>query len=189
MSSETKHDPVTGSDDTRMLGPTPTPLGIAVMTVSDTRTLATDTSGALLVERLQAAGHTLAARVILPDDGPRVAATVLAWCDDPSVMAIVITGGTGLTGRDVTVDALERLYDKAIPGFGELFRMLSYAEIGASTIQSRSSAGLVRQRLVFCLPGSTNACRLAWDAILRHQLDVRSKPCNLVALMPRFGEV
>ena len=101
----------------------------------------------------------------------------------------MITGGTGITGRDVTVDVLEGLYEKSIPGFGELFRMLSYADIGASTIQSRASAGLVNHRVVFALPGSTNACRLAWDAILRHQLDVRSKPCNLVKLLPRLAEV
>lgn len=169
-------------------GPTPSPIGIAVLTVSDTRTPETDTSGALLAERLVAAGHTLVDRAILPDDGPRVAAQVLAWCDSPAVQAILVTGGTGLTGRDVTVDVLERLYDKPIPGFGEIFRMLSWADIGPSTIQSRASAGLVGQRVVFCMPGSTAACRLAWDAIVRHQLDIRSQPCNLVALMPRFGE-
>ena len=168
--------------------PTPRPVGIAVLTVSDTRTLDTDTSGALLIERLTSAGHVLRARAILPDDGSRVAAQVLAWCDDAAIEVVLVTGGTGLTGRDVTVDTLEVLYDKAIPGFGELFRMLSWAEIGASTIQSRASGGLVRGRLVFCLPGSTGACRLAWDQILAHQLDVRSKPCNLVVLMPRFGE-
>ncbi|MCC6624878.1 MAG: molybdenum cofactor biosynthesis protein B [Deltaproteobacteria bacterium] len=169
-------------------GPTPQPVGIAVLTVSDTRTPETDTSGALLVERLLAAGHLLRDRALLPDDGARVAAQVIAWCSAPDIQVVLVTGGTGLTGRDVTVDSLERLYDKAIPGFGELFRMLSWADIGPSTIQSRASGGLVRERLVFCLPGSTAACRLAWDAILAHQLDVRSKPCNLVALMPRFGE-
>lgn len=169
-------------------GPTPRPVRIAVLTVSDTRTFATDTSGALLVERLESAGHTLAARELLPDDGARVAARVAAWAADDGIEVVLVTGGTGLTGRDVTVDVLETLYDKAIPGFGELFRMLSYADIGPSTIQSRASAGMVRHRLVFVMPGSTNACRLAWDQILRHQLDIRSKPCNLVALMPRFAE-
>ncbi|MFO0747875.1 MAG: molybdopterin-binding protein, partial [Myxococcota bacterium] len=109
-------------------------------------------------------------------------------CRDPAVECVLLTGGTGLTARDVTVDVLERLYQKAIPGFGELFRMLSFADIGPSTIQSRASGGLIEHRLVFALPGSTGACRLAWDQILRHQLDVRSKPCNLVALMPRFAE-
>jgi len=158
---------------------------MAVLTVSDTRTSANDTSGDLLVERLTAAGHVLAARALLPDDGARVSAQLVAWSAE--VEAVVVTGGTGLTGRDITVDALERLYDKAIPGFGELFRMLSFAEIGASTIQSRATAGLVGTCLVFALPGSTNACRLGWDAILAHQLDARSKPCNLVALMPRLG--
>jgi len=169
-------------------GPTPRPVGVAVLTVSDTRTAETDTSGALLVARLEAAGHRLVARELVRDEATRVAAQVLAWCDDAGVEVVLVTGGTGLTGRDVTVDALEGLYDKAIPGFGELFRLLSWYDIGASTIQSRASAGLVRGTLVFCLPGSTGACRLAWDQILAHQLDVRSKPCNLVALMPRFGE-
>lgn len=169
-------------------GPTPTPIGIAVLTVSDTRTTETDTSGALLCERLIAAGHVLRDRALLRDDGPAVLERVLSWCADPAIQVVLVTGGTGLTGRDVTVDTLETQYDKAIPGFGELFRMLSWYDIGASTIQSRASAGLVRERLVFCLPGSTGACRLAWDAILAHQLDIRSQPCNLVALMPRFGE-
>lgn len=168
--------------------PTPRPVRVAVLTVSDTRTVATDTSGALLVERLSAAGHVLADRALLPDDGAQVAALVMRWCEDEAIECVLVTGGTGLTGRDVTVDVLEAMYDKAIPGFGELFRMLSYAEIGPSTIQSRASGGLVKHTLVFALPGSTGACRLAWDAILRHQLDVRSKPCNLVALMPRFSE-
>lgn len=174
--------------------PTPRPVHLAVLTVSDTRTFANDTSGQLLVDRLTAAGHVLAARELVTDDRAVVRERVLAWCgrgsvEAPRVEAIIITGGTGITGRDVTVDVLEPLYDKAIPGFGELFRMLSYAEIGASTIQSRASAGTIGDRVVFALPGSTNACRLAWDAILRHQLDVRSKPCNLVKLLPRLSEV
>lgn len=173
--------------------PTPRPVNLAVLTVSDTRTPETDTSGDLLVERLTAAGHTLVTRAIVKDDRATLRARILAWCgrgEDArhDVEAILITGGTGITGRDVTVDVLDPLYDKPIPGFGELFRMLSYAEIGASTIQSRASAGTVGERVVFALPGSPGACRLAWDGILRHQLDVRSKPCNLVKLLPRLGE-
>lgn len=168
--------------------PTPTPVRIAVLTVSDTRTEATDTSGALLVERLLAAGHILHTRTLIPDDLARIRAVVTGLRDDPACDLVLATGGTGLTGRDVTVDVLESLYTKAIPGFGELFRMLSYADIGASTMQSRASAGLAGTTLLFALPGSTGACRLAWDKILAHQLDVRSKPCNLVTLMPRFGE-
>lgn len=170
--------------------PTPRPVRIAVLTVSDSRTLDSDTSGQLLVDRLIAAGHVLADRRLVRDDRDTVREQVLAWClPEARIEVIVITGGTGITGRDVTIDVLEPLYDKAIVGFGELFRMLSYAEIGASTIQSRASAGLIEHRVVFCLPGSTNACRLAWDGILRHQLDVRSKPCNLVKLLPRLAEV
>lgn len=168
-------------------GPTPRPVRVAVLTVSDTRTAADDTSGQLLVERLVEDGHILAARDLVKDDRAVLERRILDWCA-ADVEVIVITGGTGITGRDVTVDVLETLYDKTIPGFGELFRMLSYAEIGASTIQSRASAGTVRERIVFALPGSTSACRLGWDAILRHQLDVRSKPCNLVKLLPRLGE-
>lgn len=173
--------------------PTPRPVRIAVLTVSDTRTFDNDTSGQLLVDRLLADGHVLAQRALVRDDRAVLEAQILAWCGRGDaavhdVEVIVITGGTGITGRDVTVDVLERLYDKTIPGFGELFRMLSYAEIGASTIQSRASSGTIAERVVFALPGSTNACRLGWDAILRHQLDVRSKPCNLVKLLPRLGE-
>ncbi|MBL8784025.1 MAG: molybdenum cofactor biosynthesis protein B [Deltaproteobacteria bacterium] len=174
--------------------PTPRPVRIAVLTVSDTRTAANDTSGDLLVERLSSAGHTLAARDLVQDDRAILRARILDWSaarsDDgsPAVEAILITGGTGITGRDVTVDVLEPLFEKAIPGFGELFRMLSYADIGASTIQSRAVAGLVGTCFVFAMPGSTGACRLAWDAILAHQLDVRAKPCNLVKLMPRLDE-
>lgn len=168
--------------------PTPRPVRIAVLTVSDTRSLADDASGQLLVDRLLAAGHVLAARDLVRDERALLERRILEWCA-ADVEVIVITGGTGITGRDVTVDVLETLYDKSIPGFGELFRMLSYAEIGASTIQSRASAGTVRERVIFALPGSTSACRLGWDAILRHQLDVRSTPCNLVKLLPRLGEV
>lgn len=173
--------------------PTPRPVRIAVVTVSDTRTPETDTSGDLLVERLQAAGHELVRRALIKDERARLEALITAWCGrgaEPveGIEAIIITGGTGITGRDVTVDVLETLYDKSIPGFGELFRMLSYSDIGASTIQSRASGGTIGDRVVFALPGSPNACRLGWDSILRHQLDVRSKPCNLVKLLPRLSE-
>lgn len=165
-----------------------TPVRIAVLTVSDTRTEQTDRSGHLLVSRLTEAGHELHDKRIVPDDIEAVRAAVTAWRDDPDCDVVLTTGGTGITGRDVTVDVVESLYTKAIPGFGELFRHLSYADIGPSTIQSRASGGLAETTLLFALPGSTGACRLAWDAILAHQLDARSKPCNLVALMPRFDE-
>ena len=167
---------------------TPRPVRIAVLTVSDTRTEATDTSGARIVERLTAAGHVLHARRILPDDAETLDAAVRQWCDDPDCEVVIATGGTGLTGRDVTVDVFERHYTKPIAGFGELFRHLSYADIGPSTIQSRASGGLAGRTLLFALPGSTGAVTLAWDKILAHQLDVRSRPCNLVALMPRLDE-
>ncbi len=162
------------------------PLNVAVLTVSDTRTPETDTSGALIVERLQAAGHQIAARPILPDDLERLRAQVRAWSDDPAVHAVISTGGTGLTKRDITPEALAPLFTKPIPGFGELFRMLSYAEIGSSTIESRALAGVAGDTLVFCLPGSTGACRLGMDKIILEQLDARFRPCNLVALLPRI---
>ncbi len=163
-------------------------VGIAVVTVSDTRTEETDTSGRTLVERLQAAGHRLAGRCIVKDDTAILREVVLGWCADPDVDVVIATGGTGLTGRDITPEVFEPLYDKPIPGFGELFRMLSFKDIGTSTLQSRASAGLVGTTLFFCLPGSPKACRLAWDEILVHQLDSRHSPCNLVELMPRFKE-
>lgn len=165
------------------------PLNIAVLTVSDTRTEADDTSGALLIERLQTAGHRLAHRAIEPDDRYRLRARVSAWIADPGVEAILTTGGTGFTGRDATPEALEPLFDKTIEGFGELFRQLSYDEIGTSTIQSRATAGLANATLVFCMPGSSGACRTAWDQILLSQLDVRHRPCNFVELIDRFLEV
>ncbi|TNF28378.1 MAG: molybdenum cofactor biosynthesis protein [Deltaproteobacteria bacterium] len=168
--------------------PTPRPVRIAVLTVSDTRTEATDRSGALLIERLTSAGHTLHSRRIIPDDVAVIDETVTTLMADPTCDVVLSTGGTGITGRDVTVDVFERHYTKAIIGFGELFRQLSYADIGASTIQSRASGGLAGTTLLFALPGSTGACALGWDKILAHQLDVRSKPCNLVALMNRFDE-
>ena len=173
---------------TSLEGPTPQPVGVAVLTVSDTRTADTDTSGDLLIERVQTAGHTLVVRQQCPDDIQTIRALVKGWCDDSRVDVVLSTGGTGLTGRDSTADVFEGLYDKKIPGFGELFRTLSYAEIGSSTINSRASGGLASGTLLFCLPGSTGACRLAWDAILHEQLDVRTRPCNLVQLMPRFDE-
>ena len=164
------------------------PVRIAVLTVSDTRTPETDTSGQLLVQRIEAAGHRLAARVLLRDDSAALREQLKAWVDDPFVDVVLTTGGTGLTGRDVTADVVEALATKVIVGFGELFRWLSYAEIGTSTIQSRAIGVLATQTLIFALPGSTGACRLAWDQILVHQLDVRHRPCNLVELMPRFSE-
>jgi molybdenum cofactor biosynthesis protein B len=162
------------------------PVRIAVMTVSDTRTLADDTSGGLLVERLESAGHVLAGRAIVRDDIDQIQAQLRAWIADPDVQVVLLTGGTGVTARDVTPDALAPLISKPIPGFGELFRWLSYAEIGTSTIQSRAEAGLCGKTLVFALPGSTGACRTAWDKILGQQLDARHKPCNFVELFDRL---
>lgn len=157
------------------------PLNIAVLTVSDTRTLDTDTSGGLLVERLQAAGHILAARVLLKDDLYRIRAQVAQWIAEDEVQVVLITGGTGFTGRDSTPEAVACLLDKQVDGFGELFRQISLPDIGTSTIQSRALAGLANGTLVCCLPGSTNACRTGWDGILASQLDARHRPCNFVA--------
>ncbi len=163
-------------------------LRIAVLTVSDSRTAATDSSGDLLVERLQAAGHSLADRDLLPDDRYQLRATVSAWIADAAVDVIITTGGTGFTGRDCTPEALAPLFDKTIDGFGELFRHLSHEEIGTSTIQSRALGGLANGTLIFCVPGSSGACRTAWDGILANQLDARFRPCNFVELIPRFAE-
>ncbi|THG77202.1 molybdenum cofactor biosynthesis protein B [Pseudomonas sp. A-1] len=157
------------------------PLNVAVLTVSDTRSLDTDTSGGLLVERLQAAGHHLAARVLLRDDLYRIRAQVAQWIAEDAVQVVLITGGTGFTGRDSTPEAVACLLDKQVDGFGELFRQISFDDIGTSTIQSRALAGLANGTLVCCLPGSTNACRTAWDGILANQLDARHRPCNFVA--------
>jgi len=165
------------------------PIAIAVLTVSDTRTIETDTSGALLCERIEAAGHRLAARVIVRDEVPLLAAQLNAWTDDPAVDCVITTGGTGLTGRDVTPEALDQIKDKDIPGFGELFRWLSYQTIGTSTIQSRAMAVLARGTYIFALPGSTGAVKDGWDLILAEQLDSRNRPCNFVELMPRLREV
>ena len=157
-----------------------TPLNIAVLTVSDTRTLQTDTSGQLLVERLTEAGHRLADRVLLKDDLYHIRALVAAWIADASVQVVLITGGTGFTARDSTPEAVTCLLDKQVDGFGELFRQISYTDIGTSTMQSRALAGLANGTLVCCLPGSTSACRTAWDGILGEQLDNRHRPCNFV---------
>ncbi|WP_310474184.1 molybdenum cofactor biosynthesis protein B [Sandarakinorhabdus sp.] len=164
------------------------PLNIAVATVSDTRVAATDTSGDTLVARLSAAGHRLAARAIIKDEVPVLVAQLNAWIDDPGVDVIITTGGTGVTGRDVTPEALDQVMEKAIPGFGELFRWLSFQSIGTSTIQSRACAGLARGTYIFCLPGSTGAVKDGWDGILATQLDARHRPCNFVELIPRLRE-
>ena len=163
-------------------------LRIAVMTVSDTRTEADDQSGRTLVERLQGAGHRLADRCIVPDDIYQIRARVSHWIADPQVEVVITTGGTGVTGRDGTPEAVQVLLDKEITGFGELFRMISYGEIGASTIQSRALAGVANGTYVFCVPGSSGACRTAWDKLIAVQLDSRTRPCNLAELLPRLHE-
>lgn len=165
-----------------------TPVRIAVITVSDTRSTADDKSGDTLAARVEGDGHILAGREIVKDDRAQLRGALKALIDDPEVDVILATGGTGVTGRDITPDVFHDLYDKHIPGFGELFRWLSYGLIGTSTIQSRATAGLAGTTLMFALPGSTGACRDAWDKILRYQLDNRYRPCNFVELMPRFGE-
>lgn len=163
-------------------------IDIAVMTVSDTRTEETDTSGKTLVDSLVDAGHRLAAKIIVRDDKYQIRAWVSKWIADPAVNAVIITGGTGLTGRDVTPEAVQPLFDKHIDGFGELFRHISYQEIRSSTLQSRAVAGIANGTFIFCIPGSTGACRTAWDHILRFQLDASQGPCNLVEIMPRALE-
>lgn len=165
------------------------PVKIAVLTISDTRTEADDKSGQTLVSRLTDAGHILADKVIIKDDVASIQTQVKKWIADKDVDVVITTGGTGLTGRDVTPEALEPLYTKAIAGFGELFRMLSYDLIGTSTIQSRATAGLAEATLIFALPGSTGACKDGWDKILVTQLDNRYRPCNFVEMMPRYNEV
>ena len=173
-----------GLDDTRPF----LPVRIAVLTVSDTRGADDDRSGDVLVERLAAAGHVLADRAIVRDDIAAVRDRLRTWIDDPGVDCVIATGGTGLTGRDVTPEAMEALYEKRIDGFGELFRWLSFARIGTSTIQSRATAGMAGGTYLFGVPGSPGACRDAWDDILRHQLDNRFRPCNFVEIMPRLRE-
>ena len=161
---------------------------IAVLTISDTRDLAQDKSGALLAERITAAGHVLADRSIVTDDIEAIRTRVKAWVADPAVDVVITTGGTGFTGRDVTPEALEPLFEKRMEGFSTLFHMVSFAKIGTSTVQTRATAGVAGATYVFCLPGSPSACRDAWDEILRHQLDYRHGPCNFVEIMPRLDE-
>ncbi|MBN8846264.1 MAG: molybdenum cofactor biosynthesis protein B [Sphingomonadales bacterium] len=164
------------------------PVRIAVLTVSDSRNETTDKSGDKLAEMIVSAGHILAARAIIPDEGDLIVSRLHNWIDDPTVDVVITTGGTGVTGRDVTPEALHRLDGKDIPGFGELFRWISYQKIGTSTIQSRACAVVARGTYIFALPGSTGAVADAWDGILSTQLDSRHKPCNFVELMPRLTE-
>ena len=162
------------------------PLTLVILTVSDTRTLETDTSGRLLEERAQEAGHVVHTREIVVDDRDLIEARLRGWADHPDIDVVLTTGGTGVTARDVTPEAVHGACDKLIPGFGELFRFLSFATIGTSTIQSRATAGVCRGTYIFALPGSTGACRDAWDQILVHQLDSRFRPCNFAELLPRL---
>ncbi|MDP7391384.1 MAG: molybdenum cofactor biosynthesis protein B [Alphaproteobacteria bacterium] len=164
------------------------PVHIAVMTVSDTRTEVDDRSGDTLVERLKADGHILTARTIVRDVSDAIEAQLNTWVENPDIDAVITTGGTGVTGRDVTPEAFERVCEKDIPGFGELFRWISFQKIGTSTIQSRAVAGVTKGTYLFALPGSTGACKDGWDEILHHQLDSRFRPCNFVELMPRLQE-
>ncbi len=163
-------------------------VNISVLTVSDTRTPETDKSGALLAERIATAGHVVAERRIVADERPQIESALRAAVTDPDIHVVIATGGTGVTGRDVTPEAFHAVFEKEIPGFGELFRMLSYDSVGTSTMQSRATAGIAGGTYLFALPGSTGACRDAWDQILVHQLDNRHRPCNLVELMPRLSE-
>jgi molybdenum cofactor biosynthesis protein B len=164
------------------------PIRFAVLTVSDSRGLAEDRSGATLAERIEKGGHILAARAIVTDDVSRIRTAVARFAADPAIDAVITTGGTGLTGRDVTPEAVEPLFDKLIDGFAIVFHMISHAKIGTSTIQSRAVAGLIGTTFVFCLPGSPGACRDAWDHILADQFDLRHAPCNFVEIMPRLDE-
>jgi len=164
------------------------PLNIAVLTVSDTRELADDKSGATLVERIAKTGHAVADRAIVPDDVEKIRARVKQWIADPAIDVVITTGGTGFTGRDVTPEAVEPLFEKRMDGFATLFLMVSHAKIGTSAIQTRATAGVAGATYIFCLPGSPGACRDAWDEILVHQLDYRYRPCNFVEIMPRLDE-
>ncbi len=164
------------------------PLRLCVLTVSDTRSASEDSSGDFLVQALLAEGHVLADRALLPDNRYLLRARVSQWIADEGVDGILVTGGTGFTGRDSTPEALLPLLDKIMPGFGEMFRALSFDEIGTSTLQSRAFAGLANATFLFCLPGSTSACRTGWDKLIRAQLDARTKPCNLASLRPRLRE-
>ena len=165
-----------------------TPVNIAILTVSDTRTLETDTSGQTLVDRLTEAGHRIAARTLVRDDIPSLRETVQGWIADPAVDVIITTGGTGLTGRDITVEALEPLFEKTIEGFSVVFHQESYKTVGLSTLQSRATAGLTKGTFIFCLPGSGGAVKDGWDKVISFQLDSRYRPCNLVEIMPRLLE-
>ena len=173
-----------GVDQTRAF----VPLRIAVLTVSDTRSLDEDKSGATLAARIEAAGHALADRAIVTDDVEAIRARLRSWIADPAVDVIISTGGTGFTGRDVTPEAAEPLFEKRMDGFSTVFHIVSHGKIGSSTIQSRATAGMANATFIFCLPGSPGACRDAWDEILVHQLDHRYRPCNFVELMPRLDE-
>ncbi len=164
------------------------PLNIAVLTISDTRTEADDVSGKTLVERVTQEGHLLYQKRIVPDDIYRIRAVVSGWIVDEQVNVVLTTGGTGVTGRDGTPEAVTPLLDKVLDGFGEVFRMISYRDIKTSTVQSRAIAGVANATYIFCLPGSSGACRTAWDELIKEQLDFRTKPCNLVQLMPRLME-
>lgn len=164
------------------------PVNIAILTVSDSRTEETDTSGAALVERLTDAGHKLAEKIIVADDVYKIREVISRWIADPDVFAIISTGGTGLTGRDITPEAVKPLLDKEIEGIGELFRWVSYQDIKTSTVASRALGGVANGTFIICLPGSTGACRTGWDDIIGPQLDYRNRPCNMVELMPRLLE-
>jgi len=178
------HAPFARLDDSRPF----VPVNIAVLTVSDTRTLDTDTSGDVLAARLTEAGHVLADRAIVTDDQDAIIARLRTWIADDGVDVVVSTGGTGVTGRDVTPEAFEAVYEKRIDGFGETFRWISFQKIGTSAMQSRATAGVARGTYLFAVPGSTGACRDAWDEILRFQLDFRFRPCNFVEILPRLRE-
>jgi len=175
---------VPGLDETRPFEP----VNIAILTVSDTRTLEDDTSGQTLVDRAKAAGHRVAHRAIVKDEVPAIQDQLKQWILDPSVDCVISTGGTGVTGRDVTPEAFEALFEKKIDGFGEAFRWISYQKIGTSAMQSRATAGVAGGTYLFALPGSSGACRDGWDEILVHQLDIRWRPCNFVEIMPRLTE-
>ena len=164
------------------------PIKIAILTVSDSRTEADDTSGDALVDRLKQAGHVLVEKIITVDDKYKIREVVSRWIADKGVDVIISTGGTGLTGRDITPEAVQPLFDKEIAGVGELFRLVSYEEIGTSTIASRCIGGVANGTFIFCLPGSTGACRTGWDKVIAPQLDCNTRPCNIVALMPRLLE-
>jgi molybdenum cofactor biosynthesis protein B len=173
-----------GIDETRQF----VPLTIAVLTVSDTRALADDKSGATLAERIEKAGHSLAARAIVTDDVEKIRAKVKDWIADPAIDVVITTGGTGFTGRDVTPEAIEPLFEKRMDAFATMFLLVSERKIGTSAIQTRATAGVAGATYIFCLPGSPGACRDAWDEILVHQLDYRYRPCNFVEIMPRLDE-